>query len=340
MTAHGFMVAILKRPTSIFYFLRVQGTFRPLQALKAEFLPKYTHIYKLNLYLTGNTSHLRYRAQPVCPVWGNNRCLLREPYGTQRYNLGSPYLTGNTSHHRYRAQPVNAVWGNIRCLLWEPYGTHRYSPYLTGNTSHLRYRAQPVYAVWGNGRCLLWEPYGTQRYNMWAIRTSQETQYITFTEPNQLMLCGETFRCLLWEQYGTHRYIVVSPYLTGDTTSLCYRAQPVNVVWGNSRCLLWDWTEHTDTLWVVRTSQETRYVSTTELNRLILCGETVAVCCETERNTQIHCVGSTYLTGNTSCLRYRAQPVNTVWGNSRCLLWEPYGTHRYSLWTERKVLVC
>jgi hypothetical protein len=35
---------------------------------------------------------------------------------------------------------------------------------------------------------------------------------------------------------------------------------------------------------------------------------------------------SPYLTGNTLRLRYRAQPVNAVWGNSRCLLWEPYGT--------------
>jgi hypothetical protein len=44
-------------------------------------------------------------------------------------------------------------------------------------------------------------------------------------------------------------------------------------------------TEHTDTLWAVRTSQETYHVSTTEPNRLMLCGETVAVCCEnrTER---------------------------------------------------------
>jgi hypothetical protein len=30
----------------------------------------------------------------------------------------------------------------------------------------------------------------------------------------------------------------------------------------------------------VRTSQETCYVSATEPNRLMLCGETVAVCCE------------------------------------------------------------
>jgi hypothetical protein len=29
---------------------------------------------------------------------------------------------------------------------------------------------------------------------------------------------------------------------------------------------------------------------------------------------------SSYLTGNTLCLRYKAEPVNAVWGNSRCLL--------------------
>jgi hypothetical protein len=29
-----------------------------------------------------------------------------------------------------------------------------------------------------------------------------------------------------------------SPYLTGNTLHLYYKAQPVNAVWGNSRCLL------------------------------------------------------------------------------------------------------
>jgi hypothetical protein len=32
------------------------------------------------------------------------------------------------------------------------------------------------------------------------------------------------------------------------------------------------------------------------------------------------------LTGNTLRPRYRYQPVNAVWGKSRCSLWEPYGT--------------
>jgi hypothetical protein len=39
---------------------------------------------------------------------------------------------------------------------------------------------------------------------------------------------------------------------------------------------------------------------------------------------------SSYLTEYTLRLHYRDQPVNAVWGNSRCLLWDPYGTHRYS----------
>jgi hypothetical protein len=33
-------------------------------------------------------------------------------------------------------------------------------------------------------------------------------------------------------------------------------------------------------------------------------------------------------------LCYRTQPVNAVWENSRCLLWEPYGTHNFTLWAE------
>jgi hypothetical protein len=39
---------------------------------------------------------------------------------------------------------------------------------------------------------------------------------------------------------------------------------------------------------------------------------------------------SSYLAGNTLRVLCRSQPVNALWRNSRCLLWEPYGTHRYS----------
>jgi hypothetical protein len=55
---------------------------RHTQKLKKEFLLNKT--YKSSSYLTGNTLHLHYRAQPVNAVWGNSRCLLWEPYGTNR----------------------------------------------------------------------------------------------------------------------------------------------------------------------------------------------------------------------------------------------------------------
>jgi hypothetical protein len=73
----------------------------------------------------------------------------------------------------------------------------------------------------------------------------------------------------------------------------------------------------------VRTSQETHYVSAIKPNRLMLFGETVAVCCEKHtEHTDIYIIYklSSYLTGNTSRLRYKAKPVNAVWGNSRCFL--------------------
>jgi hypothetical protein len=41
---------------------------------------------------------------------------------------------------------------------------------------------------------------------------------------------------------------------------------------------------------------------------------------------------SSYLTGNTLCLRYKARPANAVQGNNRCLLWESYGIHKHNLW--------
>jgi hypothetical protein len=72
----------------------------------------------------------------------------------------------------------------------------------------------------------------------------------------------------------------------------------------------------------VRTSHEAHSVSATECNRLMLFGETVAVYCEnhTEHINTLCEHFRPYITGNTLRLYYRAQPVNIVWGNSRCLL--------------------
>jgi hypothetical protein len=45
-----------------------------INPLKTEFL--HSFIYKSSPYLTGNTSRLHYKAQPVKAVWGNSRSLL------------------------------------------------------------------------------------------------------------------------------------------------------------------------------------------------------------------------------------------------------------------------
>jgi hypothetical protein len=76
-------------------------------------------------------------------------------------------------------------------------------------------------------------------------------------------------------------------------------------------------TQHTDT---VHTSQETHYVTATKPNRLMLFGETVAVYCENHTGHTDVYKSSSYLTRNILRLRYKAQPVNAVWGKSRCLL--------------------
>jgi hypothetical protein len=72
----------------------------------------------------------------------------------------------------------------------------------------------------------------------------------------------------------------------------------------------------------------------------MLFGERVAVYCETHKEHTDTYKLSSYLTGNTLRLRYKAQPVNAVWKNSRCLLREPYGTDKYTLWKELRVLLC
>jgi hypothetical protein len=66
-----------------------------------------------------------------------------------------------------------------------------------------------------------------------TVRTSQETHYVSVTEPNRLLF-RETV-AVYCENHMEHRY---SPYLTGNTLRLRYRDQQVNAVWGNSRCLL------------------------------------------------------------------------------------------------------
>jgi hypothetical protein len=44
------------------------------------------------------------------------------------------------------------------------------------------------------------------------------------------------------------------------------------------------------------------------------------------------------LAGNTLRLRYRDEPVNVDWGNSRCLFWECCETHKYTPWVHVRFL--
>jgi hypothetical protein len=47
---------------------------------------------------------------------------------------------------------------------------------------------------------------------------------------------------------------------------------------------------------------------------------------------------SSYLTGN---IVSTTKPSRLIcWANSRCLLWEPHGTHKYSVSAECRVLIC
>jgi hypothetical protein len=82
--------------------------------------------------------------------------------------------------------------------------------------------------------------------------------------------------------------------LIGNIERLPYRTQPVNAVWENICCSLWE-PYGTHTLFqiiyknAVRTSQETYYGSATKPNKLTLYRETAAVYCEnhTEQTNRI-----------------------------------------------------
>jgi hypothetical protein len=63
-----------------------------------------------------------------------------------------------------------------------------------------------------------------------AVRTSQETHYVSTTEPSRLILCKTSgFRGGVYEECHLLEY-KYSSYLTGDTLRLHYRAEPVDAM--------------------------------------------------------------------------------------------------------------
>jgi hypothetical protein len=142
--------------------------------------------------------------------------------------------------------------------------------------------------------------------------------YVSTTETNRLMVFIETVAA-----YSENRTENTDTVRTSQETHYVSATEPNRLMlFGeSSRCLLWEpYGTH-----AVRTSQETHYVSSTETNRLMMFVETVGVYCENHKR-HIDTVRTPH---ETHYLSARDQPVNTVWGNSRCLLWEPYGTQRY-----------
>jgi hypothetical protein len=124
------------------------------------------------------------------------------------------------------------------------------------------------------------------------VCNSQETYYVSATEPNRLMLFGETV-AVYCENHTEHRY---SSCVKGITLRLLHRAQPVNAVYCESH-------------------REHRYSSCVTGNtlRLLYRVQPVnAVYCESHREHGY----SSCVTGNTLRLRYRVQPVNAVYCES------------------------
>jgi hypothetical protein len=160
-----------------------------------------------------------------------------------------------------------------------------------------------------------------------SVRISQETHYVSATKPHRLRLFGETVA--VYCENHTER----SNTLTNNNKNSVRTSQETHYVSATKPNRLMLFREQS--LFIVRTirstqihfqiiyknsvriSQETHYVSDTKTNRLRLFVETGAVYCENHmehtntltNNTQEL---SSYLTGNTLRLRYKAQPVNAV----------------------------
>jgi hypothetical protein len=167
---------------------------------------------------------------------------------TDTYKL-SQYRIRDSSHHRYRAQPVYAVWRNRRCLLRTIRNTqiHINSMRTSPETHHVSVTESNRLMLSGETVAFTVRTVRNIQIHINSVRTSPETHHISATEPRRLMLCWGTVDVYCENRTEHTDTYKLSSYLTGNTSRLHYRAQPVNAVWGNSRFYCENRTEHTDT---------------------------------------------------------------------------------------------
>jgi hypothetical protein len=80
------------------------------------------------LYLTRNILRLHYNAQPVNSVFGKNRCLLSETYGSHRYTLCSEcrVCTSKDTYHVFATKANKSMlFGETFAVYFENHKEHR-----------------------------------------------------------------------------------------------------------------------------------------------------------------------------------------------------------------------
>jgi hypothetical protein len=179
---------MLKRPATS--FIQACRAFNPL---KIYCLLNST--YKFSSYLTGNTLRLRYKAQPVNAVYGNSRCLLRKSYGTHKYTLWKEFKVLNVkAGGTYSYHDVLKSWFVAQSPCNHGTNIIHNTPHIV--TTHIGLYLQ-IYTI--------------------LVRTSQETHYVSATEPNRIMLFRETV-AVYCESHTEHIYIHTNSVRTSQKT--------------------------------------------------------------------------------------------------------------------------
>jgi hypothetical protein len=191
-----------------------------------------------SLYLTGNTLRPCNKAKPVSAVWGNNRCLLWEPYGTHRYTVRAEFRVCTSEETYY----VSDTKPNRLMLFGETVAVYCENPTEDTDTlcgqnveilPHRKHNNSPLkcptaWCCLGKSSLFILRTIRNNRYSVWAecrVCTSEETYYVSATKPQRLMLFGETV-ALYCENHKEHtdtlcaQNIEIVPQMIHNTSPL------------------------------------------------------------------------------------------------------------------------